>query len=142
MRGTAVDDRQPPPLVMHLTGAGPEAVSAVRTSIRRFLSDLDEGDFPDVLVVAVELVTNALEHGGGPQWMRVSREQEAGLVRVEVRDSNLAPLTPGTSRFGVAAHRGNGLVLVGRMSADWGVDGDERTGCKTVWTTVPSEASA
>ena len=133
-------DRQSPVLVVHLKGAGPGTVSAVRTSIRQFLSELDEGDLLDVLVVAVELVTNALEHGGGPRWIRVSRTQDAGLVRVEVQDSNLAQLTPGTSRFGVAAHRGNGLVLVGRMAMNWGVDRDERSGRKTVWTTVACHA--
>jgi anti-sigma regulatory factor (Ser/Thr protein kinase) len=108
----------------------------VRAWLRGLVADLAGEHRADVVLVGVELVTNAIEHGGGPQWMRLARRDDPCLVRIEVADSNLGQLTLGTSRFGPAAHRGNGLVLVRGMSHGWGVHRDAIRMCKTVWTTL------
>lgn len=124
--------------VLDLVGKGPEAVSAVRAWVRGLADGIAEERLTDVLLVVVELVTNAIEHGGGPRWVGVSRTRSA--FRIEVQDSNLGQLTPGVSRFGASAFRGRGLVLVRRMCQDWGVLRDNGSGRKTVWTTVPCPA--
>lgn len=120
----------------HLRGCGPEVLSVVRAWIRGLVADLADAYRSDAVLVGVELVTNAIEHGGGPQWIRLARHDDRGLLRIEVADDNLGQLTFGTSRFGPAAHRGNGLVLIGGLSRDWGVHRDDLRGCKTVWTTL------
>ena len=125
-----------PTWTKHLQGRGPEVLTEVRAWLCGLVADLAGEYRADVILVGVELVTNAIEHGGGPRWMRLSRRDEPCLVRIEVADSNLGQLTLGTSRFGPAAHRGNGLVIVGGVSHGWGVLRDDIRGWKTVWTTL------
>ena len=117
-----------------LRGAGPETLSDVRAWARGLLPDLGRDHLADVLIVAVELVTNALDHGGGPRLIRVTRRRRPCVVTVEVEDSNTAALTPGVSRFGESGHRGRGLVMIAKVARDWGVRCD--AGGKTVWTEV------
>lgn len=119
-----------------LRGAGPETLSDVRAWARGVLPDLGRDHLADVLIVAVELVTNALDHGGGPELIRLTRSRRPCVVAVEVEDSNTATLTPGVSRFGEAGHRGHGLVMIANVARDWGVRCDEPAGRKTVWTEV------
>ena len=119
-----------------LAGAGPEALSGVRAWARGVLPDLGPEHLADVLIVAVELVTNALDHGGGPRLIRLTRIRVPCLVTVEVEDSNNGALTMGVSRFGEAGHRGRGLVMIAKMAQDWGVRCDEPAVGKTVWSEV------
>jgi anti-sigma regulatory factor (Ser/Thr protein kinase) len=119
---------------MNLSGSGPAAPGAVRGWARHVLTGLGDDHLTDVLIVAVELVTNALEHGGGPRSVRLKRDYGTCVVHIAVEDSNTAQLTPGVSRFGVAAHRGRGLLMVNAASRLWGVRLDEVRGRKTVWT--------
>ncbi len=123
-----------------LTNSGVAALPAVRAWVRRTAADIGAEALTDLLLVVVELVTNAIEHGGGPRRLRLSRT--SAEVNVEVEDANLDEVTPGVSRFGESAHRGNGLVLVRRICRDWGVRRDTASGHKTVWSTMPCDAHA
>ena len=123
-----------------LTERGVAALPAVRAWVRETANDIGADALTDLLLVVVELVTNAIEHGGGPRRLRLTRT--FAEVNVEVEDTNLDELTPGESRFGASAHRGAGLVLVRRICRDWGVRPDTASGGKTVWSTMPCEEHA
>lgn len=81
----------------------------------------------DATVVTSELVTNALRHGAGERELRLSPANGGVLLEVSdtgdgwphIRDDD--PLTPG----------GLGLVIVDRISADWGAARNDRG--KVVW---------
>ncbi|HEX6342597.1 ATP-binding protein [Umezawaea sp.] len=115
-----LDDHEVPPLAQ------------VRTWIREVLADLDPDFVADTELVATELAANAFEHAKAPRAIRLGRRD--GVVRVEVDDA--APdLLPRPGRSTLGQFRGRGLVLIGSMGADWGVDrSDDR---KTVWAEIP-----
>lgn len=90
-----------------------------------------DDDLPMVLLVTSELVTNAVRHACTDLSVEVTNSR-AG-VRVSVGDHSTAlPIAPepDPTRPG-----GLGLVLVDRLSDDWGVNpGDDG---KYVWAVVP-----
>jgi len=85
----------------------------------------------DAELVCCELITNAVEHGGGVAAVRVDVLGNR-RVRVEVDDHDTASvLTVGRSCMG--ENRGRGLIIVNAV-ASWGV-ARTATG-KTVWATL------
>ncbi|MDT0352387.1 ATP-binding protein [Pseudonocardia charpentierae] len=99
--------------------------------LRRLLADAPEDLRIDAELVAIELVTNSLEHALGPRSVTIAWAED-GLLHIAVLDGSPdAVLTPGHSRLG--AHRGRGLTVVGAV-ARWGVDRGQTT--KTVWATL------
>ncbi|WP_344428472.1 ATP-binding protein [Pseudonocardia ailaonensis] len=101
--------------------------------IRRWLRANVAGE--DLMInaqlVCTELVTNAVEHGGGRGTVRIDLVEDDGLhVEVDDRDP-AAALTIGRSRLGGV--RGRGLQIVTAM-AEWGVT--RRTDGKTVWASL------
>ncbi|WTW95225.1 ATP-binding protein [Streptomycetaceae bacterium NBC_01309] len=72
----------------------------------------------DILLVAVELVTNACLHGGGPVELRLVRLE--GVVRVEVDDRSDRVPEPRSPFEGPRAG-GHGLHIVRRLAREWGV---------------------
>lgn len=90
----------------------------------------------DILLVAVELVTNACLHGGGPVELRLVRLD--GVVRIEVDDRSDRVPEP-RSPFDGPRVGGHGLHIVRRLARDWGVlvhDAHRGHG-KTVWAELP-----
>lgn len=79
------------------------------------------GSHDDVVLVASELATNAMRHGGGRPFMRIVGGRDQMLV--EVIDDNAArPAMRGASW---------GLQLVEELGARWGIT--ERGGQNVVW---------
>lgn len=117
-----------------------ESTPAVLGRIRRWLRDrlvgLPHDPVDDLVLAADELVSNAFEHGDGPAALRISRSDTPCVVRLEVTDRNHRPVTVGHSRFGRAAKRGRGLVLVTQVSRAWGVDCPNDKPGKTVWAEI------
>lgn len=112
------------------------AEPASARAARRFVVDVLAGvATPDleetVILLASELVTNAVVHVGGEVEVLVRLTPTA--VRVEVTDSSDATPTP--RRAGVDDTSGRGLALVEALARRWGVDADP-TGGKTVWFEV------
>ncbi|MEV5599348.1 ATP-binding protein [Streptomyces sp. NPDC052496] len=116
------------------------SVGLARTELSELLVKWDLSTVVDeVLLVLSELVTNAVRHGRAT----VEREIETRYsrvpdgVRIEVRDgAREHPVIRVPSDTG-----GWGLLLVGELSARWGVD--ERAGAgKSVWAvvTAPEES--
>lgn len=85
----------------------------------------------DVELVCTELVTNAVDHGGGAQAVRIAIDERD--VRIEVDDADPdGRLRVGRSRVGT--HRGRGLAMIDAVAV-WGV-ARFATG-KTVWARLP-----
>jgi serine phosphatase RsbU (regulator of sigma subunit)/anti-sigma regulatory factor (Ser/Thr protein kinase) len=124
-------------------GGGPEAIGRARVALTEFLGDsLAPERLYDLQLLASEVVTNAVRHGGARQGEHVDLRVAlvADRIRLEVRDPGPgfhdmvpAPALPETDRAG-----GYGLYLVDLYSTDWGVTGNEGT---CVWLEVPLEAA-
>ncbi|MER5731043.1 ATP-binding protein [Streptomyces sp. NPDC002138] len=89
----------------------------------------------DVLLMVSELVTNACMHAGGPGAL-VLRYSVGGL-RMEVSDGS--PEHPRHRSPGnPSVPGGHGLVVLERLSREWGWERNEVVGGKTVWAEVAS----
>jgi hypothetical protein len=105
--------------------------------LRRWLTGLlpDRPARDDLLSVAVELATNAIQHTGSGQggWFTVEVAGAGPVVRVAVADGGAADgpcLTDDP-----LGDCGRGLVIVHALSLVTGVCGDQRG--RTVWAEVP-----
>lgn len=82
----------------------------------------------DILLVVVELVTNAEVHTHSPKNLALSRSQDTVRIEVTDGDPGLPVLLPrSTTRSG-----GRGIHLVDAVSSDWGVRRDHDGKC--VWS--------
>jgi anti-sigma regulatory factor (Ser/Thr protein kinase) len=104
---------------------GPDAPSEARSALRRFHPELPPELMQVVVLLASELVSNAVTHAGA-EWIPIRFEVTPRQVRVEVADdgrgSGSAPraIRPDATRTG-----GWGLHLVDELSSRWGVmEGD------------------
>jgi serine phosphatase RsbU (regulator of sigma subunit)/anti-sigma regulatory factor (Ser/Thr protein kinase) len=108
-------------------------VAAVRRAVRAEMPDVSSGTKADAELVASELVTNALLHGGGVAALFI-----AGLpngLRIEVTDRNRhAPLEALPSN---EAMTGRGFGLVRQLASRWGVEPMEDG--KTVWAEITDD---
>ena len=123
-------------------GGGPEAIGRARTVVSDFLAgELAPERIYDLQLLASEVVTNAVRHGGARHGEQVDLRiaLTGDQVRLEVRDpgpgfSDMAPPSlPDTDRGG-----GYGLYLVDLYATDWGVTGTEGT---CVWFELPCAGS-
>jgi anti-sigma regulatory factor (Ser/Thr protein kinase) len=98
-----------------------ESAGAVREAAGALGEGLPGDAGADLVLVAVELFTNAVRHAGARDDDRVdvALERRPGAVRVEVRDPGagfaLDPRTPTTTQLG-----GRGLFLVEQLADRWG----------------------
>jgi serine phosphatase RsbU (regulator of sigma subunit) len=110
-------------------------VRAARDVVARGAEALDRPDLADdASLVASELVTNAILHGGGCTGVDV--RPAAGGLRVEIRDASRLP--PLLGRASEEALTGRGLRLVASVAARWGADA-EGDG-KVVWAELTGHA--
>ncbi|MFB9831027.1 ATP-binding protein [Actinoallomurus acaciae] len=109
----------------------PIAAEQARVLVRLACTGWKLGDVIDsVLLVTVELVTNAMKIG---EVFRVAVSQQAGTVLIEVWDSSEA--APDRQQESVDRVDGRGLLLVEACSKDWGWRLEDHGG-KTVWAAV------
>ncbi len=114
---------------MHFT-KDPDCVAACREFIVSALRPRS-GDLVDrAVLVASELVTNAIRHtpDGGTIDVQVAPE----LLRLEVSDASHTH--PAELPHGEHATHGRGLPIISSLASSWGVH-DSATG-KTVWATI------
>lgn len=112
--------------------AEPLSVARARAFVTQRLSahglaHLDD----DVRLVVSELATNAVAHAATP--FAVTVEASGTAVRVTVDDRSLDHPRVGTPDE--SALNGRGLLLVHRLSTQWGVSGPSDWGAKGVWAT-------
>jgi anti-sigma regulatory factor (Ser/Thr protein kinase) len=115
------------------------APRAARETVRLACRDwrLDDDTCDDAVLVATELVANAVDHAGTPCVLTLSRDH-AGL-RITVRD--FAPWhLPQLQPLDVTAPRGRGLQVVAAVSTAWGVIVID--GGKSVWALLTEGAGA
>jgi anti-sigma regulatory factor (Ser/Thr protein kinase) len=117
------------------------ALLGVRRWIAADLADLGEQHFMDTMLVAVELITNAYDHGGGLREVRVVRVRVPCLIKIEVADFSTDPPVLGRSRLPLEACRGRGVLIVDKLSRQWGMTVDSESGGKTVWADVGCDES-
>jgi anti-sigma regulatory factor (Ser/Thr protein kinase) len=118
---------------------GTGAPRLARDALRAWLAgdDLHQLDL-EVLLVASELVTNAVLHARTD--LELSYDAEEGRVEVGVRDHDARPLRPtlppspvtsSETSWPVLALGGRGLAIVAAMADEWGVT--ETQDGKQVW---------
>ncbi|HET8583211.1 MAG TPA: ATP-binding protein [Jatrophihabitans sp.] len=109
--------------------------------VRRSISDdltargIDPDSVDDVVLVASELVGNAVLHGAAiaGDGLDVDWDVEPDAVVVRVRDGSTTP--PRRRPLNAAAGGGRGLAIVGALARDWGVQPTAHG--KQVWARVP-----
>jgi anti-sigma regulatory factor (Ser/Thr protein kinase) len=104
--------------------------SIARRELRQLLDTarVDQDTSDTAVLLATELVTNAVEHGRGSAYLDAAVQDRA--IRLEVSDSSTVVPEPHT---GVSEmdERGRGLLLIEALSSRWGVL--PRADGKTVW---------
>jgi anti-sigma regulatory factor (Ser/Thr protein kinase) len=116
----------------------PASVGIARRFVRDLLAGVDEDSLDTVLLLASELVTNAILHAHTPVELGVCVDGGRALVCVADRMPGSEPLTPRVHSGDRPG--GRGLALVADLSDDWGTTAF--TGGKTVWFTLPLSMSA
>lgn len=101
--------------------------SEARRLVEEFLTDNVGSIDPAAVLLASELVTNAIVHTTGSRCDLDLSYQE-GRVRVAVSDQTRPLLSTPPPQW----DRGRGLLLVDRLAESWGVEHPTATG-KCVW---------
>ena len=108
--------------------AVPEAVAAARCLVRGALEAWGEDQLVwDGMLIASELATNAVIHGGSP--FRASIARSADGVRIAVEDAG--PGLPRSRSAPQDAPDGRGIAIVEELSQRWGCDPSD--GGKVFW---------
>lgn len=115
-----------------LFAARPRSVAQARGLIAQSLPQLPEESLAVVLLLASELMSNAVVHGTGSVGLRLGWDGEG--VRVEVTDQS--PEVPVVQSLDHGALGGRGMRLVDGFSSGWGVLTGESGQGKTVWFTL------
>jgi anti-sigma regulatory factor (Ser/Thr protein kinase) len=106
---------------------------------RRFVAEVLERSGRDVtdavLLVASELVTNAVRHGDGDVELRI--DVENSHIRLEVLDDGHVKVTAPRRTPSPTAIGGRGLHLVREVSNRWG-SGFDPAGRTLVWAELPT----
>ncbi|HTI26505.1 MAG TPA: ATP-binding protein [Kutzneria sp.] len=112
----------------------------VRRWCGRVLVHLSEAHLSDVLLAAVEMLTNAYDHGGGARQVRLSHARRPCSVRIEVDDHTAErPRVVGSGR--ADQKRGRGVILLDRLADDWGTRDLPEGGGKCVWAVISCSGS-
>lgn len=115
----------------------PASAAVVRRRITDVLkaASVTTDSIEDVVLVASELVNNAVVHTAGSADEALDVEWFLENAAVTVRITDGSPALPRQRSTDDADTGGRGLAIVGAMSTDWGV---ERTATgKQVWARVP-----
>ncbi|MFD4480343.1 ATP-binding protein [Streptomyces sp. NPDC058471] len=112
------------------------SVSLARRRTARLVSDWGHPDLAgDAAVVLSELMTNALLHGSlRDRLIRVRITLTATALRIEVTDPRGERL-PSPRQLDGEDQFGRGLLLVGVLADDWGVEPTDGLG-ETVWAVL------
>lgn len=115
----------------------PAVAALVRRSIAADLTDraVSQDRIDDVVLVASELVSNAMVHAGNrsDENLDVAWDVQPDCVLVKVIDAS--PDLPMRRSTNDTDTRGRGLSIVAALALDWGVR--RTTSGKQVWARVP-----
>jgi anti-sigma regulatory factor (Ser/Thr protein kinase) len=110
----------------------PASAAEARRFVAKALKSVDPQVRDVGVLLASELVTNALLYAQGRITVRVTPVDHAW--RVAVHDGSPADVRP--RHVGLEATSGRGLALVEQLSTSWGVEHPDGSG-KEVWFEVP-----
>jgi len=105
---------------------GSRARKALRQLFESARVDRDTSD--TAVLLATELVTNAVEHGRGSAYLDAAVDDRA--IRLEVTDGSTVRPQPNTTVTDLD-ERGRGLMLIDALASRWGIN--SRPDGKTVW---------
>ena len=111
----------------------PAEVARARRYVAQHCADVSSDVRSIAQLLTSEVVTNALEHGAGDIWLRLSRADRA--LRVEVTDPNTIPLVdPSSTAELTVAHNGSAAGVVSASDAEgdaltYSVKTGRRTAC-------------
>ena len=107
-----------------------ETGSQARRALRQLFDSarVDRDTSDTAVLLATELVTNAVEHGRGAAYLDAEVDDRA--IRLEVTDGSTVHPQPNTS-VGDLDERGRGLMLIEALASRWGIL--PRSDGKTVW---------
>lgn len=110
-----------------------ESGSTTRAELRRLLEDAGvESEVRETAVLlASEMVSNAVEHGGGPSYLDAAIRPD--VLRLEVSDPSPELPAP-AGEVDEVSERGRGLMLIAALSSRWGAE--RRRQGKTVWCEI------
>lgn len=106
-----------------------DSIPAARAFLARLLDGWGIADevIDDASLLASELMSNAVKHGGGVVDLQI--EAEDGVLHVGVHDD--AGGAPVVNRASSSSSGGRGMWIVQSVAHDWGTDPDASG--KTVW---------
>lgn len=107
----------------------PAAVREARSIVRRCGDGLTSDLVDDAELLASEVVTNAVRHGGPVIELAVAVDAGSFTVRVSDGSVRLPAVRDDSDRDDPS---GRGLRMVEQVAAEWGVDPESDVG-KTVW---------
>lgn len=105
----------------------PQSVRVARGALDALVGDFHSRRLHDASVCLSELVSNALQHASRGELELTLALDDGGRLRVEVADPGRG-FDPDPSRKGDEG--GWGLMIVDRLTDDWGIESGERT---VVW---------
>ena len=109
----------------------PQAPALARRHLQRVGRDWPDDVLEMVLLLASEVVTNAVRYGSDPILLTV--RAIGPRVRVEVADANPAPPTPRPSSPDGWREGGRGLHILDVFATEWGSSARTDPPGKTVW---------
>lgn len=111
-------------LLLLEVACAPEAAGLVRAAVRRIEGLGAMRD--DAILVASELVTNAVVHSGGSpaDTIRVRATLVGGQVSISVHDPGLSADSPYVRAADISQRSGRGLLIVKRVARRWGFERD------------------
>jgi len=112
-----------------------DQAAAARAFVRDTLAGWGVGKVEDVVLIASELFTNAVLHGGGE--VEIALAVTGGRVRLEVADDGGLPVPSEVRRPAPDAITGRGLAIVDALAQRWG-NGRDPAGRTCVWIEVPA----
>lgn len=113
-------------------GAGGEDLRVARRAVADLVARCGaKVDVAEVVLLADELVSNAVRHAGGATEIEIAGSTDSLCVKVVDR----SPALPAPGRPGSRDDRGRGLLLVEQLASAWGAE-PLPTGGKTVWFEV------
>ena len=135
----------PPPRAIEVRRwllTGTTELRDLRASLHRAITGLALGDdealdeIPEkVALVATELATNAIRHGGPPTTVRLLQAEDFLVLEVADQDLTTAPELPDAPSLGEG---GRGLLLAEQFSLEVGWYATDSE--KHIWATFPTPA--
>jgi anti-sigma regulatory factor (Ser/Thr protein kinase) len=110
----------------------PSGVPEGRRYVRKLL-ECTGIDHEEAELIVSELLTNAVDHGGGER-IELSVAEDGERVRIEVADGGSGGTPRLQTQAGPDSERGRGLMLVAAIAEAWGVR--THPGRTVVWAEV------